>query len=122
MRRTHVVSVYSWVEGVDEDAYGKPRNGWVLIHTGVEINLQPLTRSVEQAAAGRQIDATFKAFGPSSLAFAPDQAIVVTEVLPAGRPYHGPTTFRIRQIGEKGGKWDTTLLMDDTTEQIVAPA
>lgn len=118
MRRTHVAALYEWREGADEDAYGKAVAGWVQVADGVVLNLQPQTSSVQQAAAGRQIETSYRAFGPGRVPFAVDQGLVLTATLPAGHPYYGPTVFRVRMVGQHGGRWDTVLMLDDTNERI----
>jgi hypothetical protein len=120
MKRTHSIDLYAHREGETEDAYGKTVTSrfWELVDEDVHITLQPLTGSVEQTAAGRQIDSSYRLFAPPGVALEADQGVVVREVLSAGVPYIGPVRFRIKQVGSYGGRWDVEAMLMDTQESI----
>lgn len=120
MDRTHLVTGYRWIAGTEEDNYGKPVEGWVPISGGVnvQVNVQPLTGSVQQAAAGREVDSTHRMFAPAGTVFREDDAVLITVTLPVAIPYTGPTRFRVQHVGSQGGKWDTEYLLKDTEENI----
>jgi hypothetical protein len=130
MNRTHRISLFETVESHSgEDAWGHPDASafsGAAVAENVECNLQPLTGSVRQAAAGREIDATWQGFVPSDVAVREDMGVLVTAVNVNGQwsdpPVSHPRTFRVKQVGWHGGKWDTDVMLGTTREQIPAEA
>lgn len=108
MRRTHRIRLYA-PPGVDADPYDSTDSAWTA---GAETvaNLQPLTGSVQQTAAGRAVGATWQGFVPAGVAVEEDQGVLVLEGV-------GPSRYRVRQVGEQGAGWDTELLLAETLEE-----
>lgn len=88
-------------------------DGYKLVREGIPANLQPLAGRVRQAEAGRRIDAEWRGFVPPEHGdvIREDRVVVVTEGV-------GPTTYRIRQAGPQGGKWDVEMLLGTTMEVV----
>lgn len=106
-----MISIYVDTPGGIEDEYGASAPGWQPLAENVPANLQPLTGDVRQMAAGREIGATWKCFVPPGTSVREDAGVVVLSGV-------GPTTFRVRQVGQQGGKWDTEMLLGITQESI----
>lgn len=111
MERTHRIRLYD-PPALDADPYDTAEAGWTAVGAEVAANLQPLTGSVQQTAAGREVGATWKGFIPAGVAVREDQGLVVTSGV-------GPRAFRVKQVGEQGAPWDTEVLLD-TTEEVIA--
>lgn len=95
------------------DPYAPAAASWTPRGAAIEANLQPLTGSVEQTAAGRAVEATWKGFVPAGTVVKQDDGVVVLSGA-------GPTAYRVKQVGEQGAPWDTELLLEETTETIAA--
>ncbi len=110
--RSHVVSIYRPLEPVD-DPYAPPAGTFdaVPIAADVPANLQALTGSVQDTAAGREIGATWKGFVPPGTPVDEDYGITVLSG-------YGSRRFRVRQVGEQGAGWDTELMLAETAEAI----
>ena len=109
--RTHVVSFYR-PAGAGADPYAEPTAGAfeaVAVAANVPANLQPLTGSVQQSAAGREIGATWKGFVPAGTPVAEDFGVLVLSG-------PGSRRFRVAQVGEQGAPWDTELMLAETAE------
>lgn len=104
MKRTHRIRVYR--PGKADPYSGS--SGWT---PGAEYdaNLQPLTGSVQQSAAGREIGATWRAFVPAGAQVKEDDGIQVLEGV-------GPERYRVVQAGPQGAPWDTELMLSRTVE------
>lgn len=106
----HVVDIYA-PPSADADPYDETVPAWTLVAADVQANLQPLTGSVQQAAAGRQLDASWSGFVPGGTAGGQDYGI-------DGKSGPGmPKRFRVRQWGELGEGWDTEMMLQVTPEQ-----
>lgn len=125
--RTHRVALYAPADdGAAEDEWGHPTGGSfnpVPVATDVECNLQPLTGSVEQTAAGREVNADWQGSFPEATALLPGHGIVVTAVSDDGETWNGvpashPTHFRVQHVGYKGDGWDTEAMLRATAEAI----
>jgi hypothetical protein len=77
----------------------------------VDANLQPLTGSVQETAAGREVGATWRGFVPAGTEVEEGDGVVVLSGV-------GPTAYRVKQVGAQGAPWDTELLLDVTQEDI----
>lgn len=113
VKRTHVLAIY-WPPDKDEapDPYTPHEPEWQFIRSGVPANLQPLTGSVQQAAAGRTINATWKGFIP------PDhRQYLIEDALVIVLEGDGPEAYRIGQIGQQGPRWDTEIMLEITMER-----
>jgi hypothetical protein len=127
IKRSHRVSLYAPDETpAGYDDWGHSLGGGfeaVPIATDVECNLQPLTGSVEQSVAGREIDAQWQGALPGATTVREDMGVVVTAVSDDGVtwgavPVSHPTKFRVRQVGWKGNGWDTEVMLGVTQEAI----
>lgn len=106
----HRVDIYSPPSG-DDDPYDETAGEWTLVASDVPANLQPLTGSVEQAAAGRAIEATWKGFVPDGTVAAEDYGI-------DGKSGPGmPRRFRVAQWGPQGEGWDSEMMLRQTPEE-----
>lgn len=104
MKRTHRIRVF-------RQGKANPYTGaapWELAGE-YDANLQPLTGSVQQSAAGREIGATWRAFVPAGAAVKEDDGILVTQGV-------GPERYRVVQAGPQGAPWDTELMLSRTRE------
>lgn len=110
MKRTHLVQLYD-PPSADADPYDATEAGWTAVGAPVAANLQPLTGSVQQSAAGRQVEANWRGFLPPGTVVEEDQGVVVLSGT-------GPRAFRVRQVGEQGAPWDTEVLLGSTDEEI----
>lgn len=118
--RTHVVDIYPPREGQSQrNPYGAPvaRFAAAPVAVGVEVNIQPLTGSVEALAAGREVRASYKIFAPPGTPLREDYGIKVTSVLVPNSAPVG-SAYVARFVGEHGGKWDTEVLADRTPESV----
>lgn len=117
VRKTHVVSLYR--RGVaDSDPYDAPTSEWgdPLVED-LEVVLQPLTGSVQQTAAGREVNSSWKGFLPYTADVKPDDVLLVTAVLVEGAGLAG-SRLQVQQIGPQGRPWDTEVLLDVTQQQV----
>lgn len=112
MKRTHRVQVYR-PPASDANPYDATGSAWEASGNPVDANLQPLTGSVQQTAAGREVGATWRGFLPAGTAVAEGDGI---QVLSGA----GPSRFRVQQVGEQGAPWDTEVLLDRTEEAFTA--
>lgn len=112
IERTHTIAIYDPPPAaVDPYAPSDPKP--ILVADGIPANLQPLTGNVQQTAAGRVVDATWKGFVPPAYGhlIVEDRIVHVTAGV-------GPTTYRIRQAGAQGGRWDAEMLLGVTAEVV----
>ncbi len=118
IERTHVVSVYR-AGAAPIDPYADPpatRFG-MPVRTGLRVSLEPLTGSVQQTAAGRQIDASWRGYANWGIDIRSDDILLVTGVLQEGAGALGER-FRVKAAGPQGAPWDLELLLDTTTEVV----
>jgi hypothetical protein len=94
----------------DADPYDTTSSDWTVEATGVLANLQPLTGSVQQAAAGREVEANWKGFLEASAAVEENWGVRITEGV-------GPRRYRVRQVGVQGAPWDIEVLLAATVEK-----
>jgi hypothetical protein len=126
IKRSHRVSLYAPADGATEDEWGHSTTGvfsGAPIAVDVECNLQPLTGSVEQSAAGREIGAQWQGALPDGTTITEDMGILVTAVSDDGVTWYAvpashPTRFRVRQRGWKGNSWDIEVMLGVTQEAI----
>jgi hypothetical protein len=115
VKRTHTVSQYRRAEPAAQaspyaDASaGSAWGGPVAVDVGC--NLQPLTGSVRESAAGAEVNADWKGFFPSAIALEAGDGLVVTDGV-------GPQRFLVQQVGAQGGRWDTEALLSSVVEAI----
>lgn len=114
MERTHRVQLYD-PPASDNDPYAPGEPGWTKVGTELQANLQPLTGSVQQSAAGRQVEATWKGFLPAGTVVREDMGVVVLTG-------PGPLRYRVRQVGAHPPPWDTEVLLGATNEEIAEAA
>lgn len=110
--RTHVIAIYDPPPAA-VDPYAPSDQRPTLVQAGIPANLQPLTGDVQQTAAGRVVDATWRGFVPPEHGhlIREDRIVHVAEGV-------GPTTYRVRQAGQQGGRWDTEMLLAVTAEVV----
>lgn len=127
MQRTHRVSLHPPATPAApgaRDRWGRPATApfQAASAPGIPCNLQPLTGSVRQAAAGREVDATWQGFFPPGTTITADMGLVVTEVFDGGEwkppPAGHPKTFRVRPVGWQGGRWDVEAMLGHTDEAV----
>lgn len=113
MKRTHTLDLYTPPNPDAETDPYTPVDGpfWTPGATAVGANLQPLTGSVQQTAAGREVNADWKGFVPAGTAVVEDDGVAVT----AGPG--APMRLRVSAVGPQGGQWDTELLLRKTREE-----
>lgn len=115
MERTHVVNIYS-PPAEDADPYDATAGAWTLVAEDIAANLEPLTGSVQQAAAGRAIEATWRGFVPDGTVAAEDYGVEVLSGPGA------PRRFRIVQWGPLGAGFDSEMLLRQTPEEFTVAA
>lgn len=109
----HLVTLYAPPDpDLEVDPYD-PADGpfWSQRAAAVDANLQPLTGSVQQQAAGREVVADWKGFVP------PGTVVVVDDGMEVTAGPGAPMRFRVAQVGPLGDDWDTELLLRRTEEE-----
>lgn len=105
----HRVAIYA-PPAADDDAFDNAEPGWTLRATGVSADCQPMKGAVQQAAAGRKVDAFWAGFIPSGISAEVDDGFEILSGPGA------PMRFRIASVGPQGDDWDTELVLEKTEE------
>ena len=118
--RSHQITVKRLAAGTTEDEYGNVTSTWGTVATA-EVSLQPMAGDVVQLAAGREVGATWRGFGPAGLDIRADDGVVVTAIRGSGDswvavPANHVALFRVRSVAPQGPDWEVEFLLGDTQE------